>query len=139
MWADRANCKNKAFELFEYQDHESPLTKDMTRPERIEMNQANFDRAGEICIECTVFFECLASATAEDRDWTVRGGEVPLKFQSELKWYASVSAKSDYTCKNGHFVEGGGRCMECHKAWNRERMKRIRAEKKAAQGAPDKV
>lgn len=136
-WADRANCKGKAFELFEYQEVDSPLAKDMKTKTRLQFNYTNFELAAEICIECPVFFECGEHATEDDKYWTVRQGEPPGRFTQEKEAYErkgkykpSRRDGEDRICQRGHLVKGGGRCRECKKATNQ----RHRARLKAASG-----
>lgn len=122
-WEENANCQGKAFELFEYQDYESPLTKDMKLKARVEFNYANFQMAEEICIECPVFFQCGETATEDDKYWTVRGGEPPQRFLAEKEEYEAKGRPrgapgQDRTCNKGHLVRGGGRCPECKRATN---------------------
>lgn len=128
-WSDKANCKGKAFELFEYQESDSPLAKDMNFKQRVEFNKANFDLAEEICIECPVFFQCKEDAAEEDKFWTVRGGEPPARFAGDPERYAKNGRKpfapGDRTCGNGHFVPGGGKCKTCHS--ERQRLYRDKA------------
>jgi hypothetical protein len=138
-WARRANCKGKAVELFEYQEKDSPLTKDMKFKERLAFNYQNFELAAEICIECPVMFECLNSATDEDRYWTVRGGEPPKRFDIEADQLARTGRstgpakpKEPRTCKRGHYVPNGGRCMACKRHTNGILQKKTRAAAKAA-------
>lgn len=143
-WASRANCKGKAFELFEYQEKDSPLTKDMKFKERLAFNYQNFELAAEICIECPVFFECGSSATTEDKYWTVRGGEPPKRFAIESEQLARSGrpkgSKSKpgapRTCKRGHYLPTGGRCKTCKREQNtiRQREARRKAREAAADG-----
>lgn len=126
-WADRANCKGKAFELFEYQDKDSPLAKGMSFRERIEFNTTNFELAAEICIECPVFFECKKAATDDDLTWTVRAGEIPTRFTYEKQLGEGYSGPGKpRTCQRGHYLEGGGRCKVC----KREAMRLARQNRK---------
>jgi len=120
-WQEQANCKNKAFELFEYQEKDSPLAKDMNFQERQEFNVANFELAAEICIECPVFLQCKESASADDKYWTVRAGEMPGRFNSELP-----PEDPGRYCQRGHWLQAGGRCQFC----KREAMKKRRANAK---------
>lgn len=143
-WASRANCKGKAFELFEYQEKDSPLTKDMKFKERLAFNYQNFQLAGEICIECPVMFECLNSASEQDRYWTVRGGEPPKRFAMESEQLARLEQSgggkpkpgTPRTCQRGHYLPTGGRCRTCKREQNtiRQREVRRRAREAAANG-----
>lgn len=119
-WADQAQCKGKAFELFEYQEKDSPLAKGMTYRERLEFNTTNFELAAEICIECPVFFQCKEAATDEDRQWTVRGGEEPTRFQYERAQGVLDSTGKGRTCQRGHYLEFGGRCKLCKREARRK-------------------
>lgn len=125
-WANKANCKGKAFELFEYQEKDSPLAKGMSFQERIEFNAANFELAAEICIECPVFFQCKSSATEDDRRWTVRGGEPPARFTHERSM--GENAGTARTCQRGHYIPAGGRCKAC----KQDARRRARANVKLA-------
>jgi hypothetical protein len=150
-WEERANCKGKAFELFEYQEKDSPLTEGMNFKERIEFNKVNFELAGEICIECPVFFECEKNASPQERYWTVRGGEPPGRFDEESKRYdnvgrppgaknkqpRAVASPSDRVCQRGHVVKGGGRCKDCKRANNTARQRRVRREARERAGVQD--
>lgn len=131
-WTERANCKGKAFELFEYQEKDSPLAAGMNFTERMEFNAANFEMAAEICIECPVFFQCRDSATPDEKRWTVRGGEPPTRWQYEKNQHAAKdkTAGNPRTCQRGHYVELGGRCKTC----KREAMRKRRANEKAGRG-----
>lgn len=143
-WSDQANCKGKAYELFEYQEKDSPLTEGMSFRERIEFNDANFFLAGEICIECPVMLTCLAEATSDEKYWTVRGGEVPGRFVAQMTAYKNkgrpIGSKNklpapklepgDRVCTHGHLVKNGGRCKECKRASNARRMRESRAKSK---------
>lgn len=143
-WASRANCKGKAFELFEYQEKDSPLTKDMKFKERLAFNYQNFELAGEICIECPVFFQCGESATAEDKYWTVRAGEPPKRFDIESEQLARTGRPTGSkakpgaprTCQRGHYLPTGGRCKTCKREQNtiRQREARRKAREAAADG-----
>jgi hypothetical protein len=123
-WQEQANCKGKAFELFEYQEKDSPLAKGMSYRERLEFNDANFELAAEICIECPVFLQCGENATEEDRQWTVRAGEAPLRFADEKEGLGSPAAR---VCQAGHFLPDGGRCKMCKKEANRKRLANLKA------------
>lgn len=129
-WADDANCKGKAYELFEYQEKDSPLAAGMNFQERMELNATNFELAAEICIECPVFFQCKEAASPDERRWTVRGGEVPTRFTYEKNQALATYNKgtgATRKCQRGHVVEGGGRCKVC----KREAMKKRRQNEKA--------
>lgn len=135
-WEESANCKGKAFELFEYQEKDSPLTDGMKYKQRIEFNRVNFELASEICIECPVMFKCEEAATPTERYWTVRGGHPPGRFDEEARRYDNVggrviAAPTDRVCKRGHVVKGGGRCKDCKRANNTERQRRVRREARA--------
>lgn len=123
-WADQAACSGLAVELFEYQESDSPLAVGMTNRERKDFNKANFELAAEICIGCSVFFQCRDSATDEDRHWTVRGGEIPGRFESE-----AVDGNESRVCQNGHHLENGGRCPICKREANQRRKERLRLAK----------
>lgn len=128
-WADEANCKGKAYELFEYQEKDSPLAAGMNFQERMELNATNFELAAEVCIECPVFFQCRESASADEKRWTVRGGEVPTRFTYEKNQAVANQERTGKTrrCQRNHVVEGGGRCKAC----KREAMKKRRENEKA--------
>lgn len=136
-WSDRANCRGKAFELFEYQDADSPLAAGMSTAERRAFNDTNFELAAEICIECPVFFECKESATEEDRVWTVRAGEPPARSDADearsLAYFASAR-KDPEVCARGHAVPGGGRCKTCKREANRKNARVYRARQRAERG-----
>ena len=125
-WADRANCKGKAFELFEFQEKDSPLAAGMSFRERQEFNLTNFEIAAEICIECPVFFECKEKSTAEDRHWTVRAGEPPTRFRAE------TPADGGRYCQRGHWLPEGGRCTTCKRDAMAKRRQNARLDKAAA-------
>lgn len=122
-WADRANCKGKAYELFEYQEKDSPLAKGMNFSERREFNAANFELAAEICIECPVFFECKGGSTSDDRTWTVRAGEIPTRFNSE------TPEEGGRYCQRNHWIPEGGRCKACKREAMVQRRKNARLDK----------
>jgi len=121
QWQDKANCRDKTLELFEYTEKDSPLAKGMNFKKRMAFNEANFELAGEICIECPVMLDCKSNATDDEKFWTVRGGEVPARYLLDPERYANVGrpavgtngAPADRICKNGHEVKGGGDCKEC--------------------------
>lgn len=126
QWQDKANCRDKTLELFEYTEKDSPLAKGMNFKERMAFNQANFELAEQICIECPVFFECKDSATEDEKFWTVRGGEPPARYLLDPERYAKVGRPAgrkngetaDRMCKNGHEVKGGGDCKACRSESN---------------------
>jgi hypothetical protein len=130
-WAERANCKNKVFELFEYQDADSPATAGMKSKDRLEYNYNNFQRAAEICIECPVFFQCGTNATDDDKYWTVRQGEVPGRFLAEKVDYEKMKARGGsvgtLVCARGHEKPAGKRCPTCKKATNDRYLARLQA------------
>lgn len=129
-WADRANCKNKAFELFEYQEEDSPAVAGLKIKERLEYNYRNFQRAEEICIECPVFFECGASASSDEKYWTVRQGEIPGRFATEKATYEhmrDVGKPPTNVCARGHEKPTGKRCPTCKKATNERYYARLKA------------
>lgn len=132
-WEEQANCRGKAFELFEYQDTDSPLTQGMTYKARMEFNRVNYELASEICIECPVMVACGEAATPEERQWTVRGGQMPGRFQLEAKRYdhngRPRSKGDDRICQRGHHVKGGGRCPACKKATNERARQRKLAQR----------
>ena len=134
-WQELANCAGKAFELFEYQERNSPLCREMNFEQRLDFNRANFELASEICIECPVMLTCLSEATAEERRWTVRGGEYPHRFTAELQVAQNLEAGrgdgSDFICQRGHFVAGGGRCRTCKRERQNEWQQALRARKRA--------
>lgn len=124
QWQDRANCRDKTLELFEYTEKDSPLAKGMNFKERMAFNEANFDLAGEICIECPVMFDCKTNATIDEKFWTVRGGEPPARYLLDPERYANVGKPAaqpgvDRVCKRGHDVPGGGDCKICRSEANR--------------------
>lgn len=145
-WEAKANCVGKAFELFEYQEKDSPLAVDMNHKQRMDFNDANFHMASEICIECPVMLKCGAEATRTEKYWTVRGGEIPGRHHEEVKRYANVGrppgAKNkipkgpkwrkltgvDRICQRGHTVVGGGRCPTCKRTNNTIRQREVRAK-----------
>jgi hypothetical protein len=128
-WESRANCKGKPVELFEYQEKNSPLARDMSFAERLIFNDSNFKQAEEICIECPVFFECGATATEEDRTWTVRQGEMPGRFQAEAEAAQGRPAKgAPRVCQRGHYQPNGGTCNRCRYDSNNKRRKERRAQ-----------
>lgn len=124
-WADRANCAGKAYELFEYQEKDSPLARDMDFQERRAFNATNFELAAEICIECPVFIQCGESATVEDKQWTVRAGETPTRFAYEDK--RNAGPKVPRVCSKSHYVPNGGRCPACKNA-AQQRSRKSRAK-----------
>lgn len=139
-WQTRANCRGKPVELFEYQEKDSPLAKDMKMRARIAFNYANFELAAEICIECPVFFQCGENATPEDKYWTVRQGEPPGRFELEAEHLSRLGRPTSgpgepRVCQRGHFLPTGGRCNQC----KLDRMKEKRDAKRAAQQAADAV
>lgn len=144
-WEERANCKGHPVELFEYQEKDSPLCVDMTWKQRVAFNAHNFVKAEEVCIECPVFFECGANASTEDKYWTVRQGETPGRFNTEADHLSKVGRPTSKpgeprTCKAGHFLPQGGRCMTCKREKNTIRQRAVRAaEKEAARKAADGV
>lgn len=138
-WAERAACKGKPFMLFEYQEKDSPLCTNMSQKVRVAFNDSNFEKAGEICIECPVFFECRANATELDKYWTVRGGEPPGRFAIEAEQMSklgrpSASPTGPRTCNRGHFIPNGGRCMTCKNITRQARRDEARATTGSARG-----
>lgn len=136
-WEDQANCRGLAYELFEYQDADSPLVKDMTYEERLAFNAANFELAAEVCIECPVFFQCKEAANKDDLRWTVRAGEEPTRFFHEKRMGEDGKGNGgdrwgggdDRTCRRGHNVPGGGRCYTCKREQRVIRDERLRMER----------
>lgn len=139
-WADQANCRGLAYELFEYQEADSPLAKDMTYEERVAFNAANFELAAEVCIECPVFFQCKDSANKDDLHWTVRAGEIPKRYNYDARMGPDGNGGGGYrtmwedgvgrTCKRGHALPKGGRCWTCKREVRSAREKRARREAK---------
>jgi len=137
-WQESANCVGKTHELFEYQEEDSPSALGLSFGQRIEMNKTNFELASEVCIECPVMLTCLSSSTEDERTWTVRGGEIPLRFLSELKTYEQIQAyqfavRAGPLCQRGHpMPPDGGRCKTCKRErqteWQRNQRARKRAE-----------
>jgi hypothetical protein len=127
-WQDKANCRDKTLELFEYTEKDSPLAKGMNFKERMAFNEANFGLAEEICIECPVMFDCKSNATEDEKFWTVRGGEPPARYLLDPERYANVGrpaggtngVPADRVCVHGHHVKGGGDCKECRAEANRK-------------------
>lgn len=129
QWQDKANCRGKALELFEYQEKDSPLAAGMSFKERLAFNQTNFQLAEEVCIECPVFFQCEQNATDEEKFWTVRGGNAPGRIEVDVQRYANQGrpklgrvVDGGRMCGRDHFVPGGGDCGECRKENNRKWM-----------------
>jgi hypothetical protein len=116
-WRADAKCVGHPSELFELSEADSPQAVGMTLSELAEHNRLNFIQAGEICIECPVFWQCKEDATDEDRRWTVRAGEPPTGIQ--------------YQCSRGHILDEPGRCVEC----KRQVMKDYRAKMKGLKSA----
>jgi len=143
-WMRKANCVGHPFELFEYQDNDSPLTVGMDFRERMEFNAANFKLAEEICIECPVMLRCPEEADLKDKYWTVRGGEPPDRLQAESKRFERPNngrpvgsrnkeprpqaAPGSRVCQNGHYQADGGRCKACKRDRNliNQRVRRAR-------------
>lgn len=120
QWQDRANCRDKPLDLFEYTEKDSPLAVGMSFKQRLAFNQSNFERAEEICIECAVFFDCANAATLDENFWTVRGGKAPARFALDKDRYKnqgrpkkSTLSEGGRQCVRGHFVAGSGACKEC--------------------------
>lgn len=135
-WADQAACKGLTFELFEYQEKDSPLAVGMKTKERLSFNSVNFALGEEVCIECPVFFQCRDEATEEEKFWTMRGGEPPGRFiQEKESWDRQMAGlvKGGDTCSRGHERTKPGRCMVC----KREGQRAARAARRAA-GLPVK-
>lgn len=128
-WADQANCQGLSSTIFEYQEKDSPLTKDMSFGERLAFNQKNFEEAAEICIECPVMFQCIAGATKDDKQWTVRGGEPPTRFAYEKTSGQLTGVGRERVCVRGHHLEFGGRCKECKRIAMASRRAAARAAK----------
>lgn len=124
-WRDKANCRDKTLELFEYTEKDSPLAKGMNFKERMAFNVANFELAEEICIECPVMFDCKTSATEDEKFWTVRGGEPPARYLLDPERYANVGKPAerlpngDRMCRRNHLVPGGGDCKQCKSEANK--------------------
>lgn len=133
-WESRANCGGAAYELFEYQDLDSPMTTGMDYRQRIAFNSMNFDRAIELCVECPVMLICGEKATDEEKYWTVRGGELPGRFHKEADKIGKLGRPKGggggpRICKRGHVAVG--QCVECKKILNANRKRRSRAESAA--------
>lgn len=122
-WAEDAKCSGMEPAIFTYTEKDDPIAKGMSYRERTEFNMANFELAEEVCIECPVFFQCRDAATEEDRQWTVRAGEQPLRFKEEAE---ALKAPKARVCQRGHVVEDGGRCKACKYA----ALQRARARKR---------
>lgn len=146
QWQDKANCRGKTLELFEYTEKDSPLAKGMKFNERMAFNVANFELAEEICIECPVMFECKDAATEDEKFWTVRGGEVPSRYLLDPDRYANVGRSAggtngvtqDRVCRNGHEVMGGGDCKQCRSEANK-RYKSRPSERPKAKAGQDRI
>lgn len=134
-WEEKANCRGKAPELFEYHSDDSPHTQGMKFKERLEYNETNYLIASEFCIECPVMFICGAEASDEERRWTVRGGEKPTQVNADAVRYAQVGRPAkggDRICQRGHRVKGGGRCKVCKQENGKLWLREYRARQKAA-------
>lgn len=112
----------------------------MKMKERLEYNYRNFRRAEEICIECPVFFECGASASGDEKYWTVRQGEVPGRFATEKAHYERmlITGKPPANkCARGHDKPEGKRCPTCKRATNDRYYARVQALRARQEAARD--
>lgn len=75
-WVQSAACVGEDPQYFEYEPG---------RDEEIEDAKARFELAKEVCQGCVVKAQCATVATGEDRQWTTRGGLMPLQLRSRLK------------------------------------------------------
>lgn len=102
-WREKAHCVLFPKQWFEVIERGSPRAGDLDNAELAELNRSNFRQAEEVCIECPVMFPCGDAASAEDKAYTVRGGEWPKGTQGPM-------------CRQGkHVKPGPGRCLECKK------------------------
>ncbi len=117
-WREQANCVGYPPEWFEMIERGSPLSEGLSYAQLALLNRRNHQAAGEVCIECPVFFECRDSATEDDRNFTVRGGEPP--------------GGRVPMCRSGkHEMSELGRCLECKKERRRESRVRVRGQAKS--------
>ena len=125
-WQEDAACRFQPHTLFEIASKDSPIAYGLTVNEIKDLNEANFDRAKEICNTCPVFDLCYTSAEESDFDWTVRAGILPVKYNSTpqgrpLKGDPSKCPKGHSNWKLRPGEHGGRRCITCHSEASRLR------------------
>lgn len=75
-WIQSAACVGEDPQYFEYEPG---------RDEEAEDALARYELAKEVCQGCPVKAQCATAATGDDRQWTTRGGLMPLQLRSRLK------------------------------------------------------
>lgn len=70
-WRDKAICVTRDPEDFTYVESGNGGMGELKQ------NKDRLLEAADFCLDCPVMFECLDSATLNERFWTVRGGELP--------------------------------------------------------------
>lgn len=75
-WVQSAACVGEDPQYFEYEPG---------RDEEAEDALARYELAKEICSGCLVKAQCATAATGDDRQWTTRGGLMPLQLRNRLK------------------------------------------------------
>lgn len=95
VWTDEAACSDADPELFQVAQRGDPGTEGMNDKAVRDYNLAKFEVALTYCEGCPIKATCLEKATASDRHWSVRGGELPVKVAGERKergWAPSFDA-----------------------------------------------
>lgn len=145
QWQEDAACRFQPYTLFEIADKHSPISIGLSGTEIKELNDANFERAQEICNTCPVKGTCLETAEKEDFDWSVRGGLLPIRYnpvpqgrpegttrKEEYKTTKTI-ARGVKCRKGGHDewqFQGGHRwrCIPCRDAYNAGRPRNPKPE-----------
>jgi hypothetical protein len=137
MWQDNAACKGADPVLFELLNEDHPASEALNRTDMFHQNVENFEDAATYCERCPVLAECLASASDDDLDWTVRGGRTPRKFTglpvgrprkhnpNSGKRNKIVNGKK--RCSKGHEYDvNAARCPQCRATYKKWYLREVR-------------
>lgn len=75
-WIHSAACVGEDSSFFEYEPGVDEDPEDA---------RARYLLAKEVCSTCPVKAECASTASDDDRNWTTRGGMMPLQLRRRLK------------------------------------------------------
>lgn len=132
-WSDGAACSDADPELFTIIERGSKRAARMTDLERLDLNKENHEDAKSYCDRCPVLDACLANASQDDLEWTVRAGRSPLMFTG-LTPGRPVRRSETYRsniCGQGHYREIGKKCKRCENDRQVERRQRERENRQA--------
>lgn len=79
VWTDDASCADADPEAFQVASPGDPEADGLVGLKLAVFNRERLEYAAQVCESCPVRQKCLDEATAGDRYWSVRGGELPLK------------------------------------------------------------